>query len=534
MKSVCFYFQVHQPFRLRTYRFFDIGQNHHYYDEYQNRYIMKRIAEKCYLPMNKLLLDLINDYQGRFKVSFSISGVALDQFRLYAPEVLDSFRALSDSGGAEFLAETYSHSLSALRSKEEFFDQVNRQRSLVKGLIGYDPVSFRNTELIYSDQIGAMVAELGFETMLTEGAKHILGWKSPNFLYCNAINPKLKLLLKNFRLSDDIAFRFSQRSWDSWPLTSEKFVDWLNQVDDHQEVVNLFMDYETFGEHQWPETGIFEFMKALPGRIFSHSVFGFNTPSELSKLLQPVSAIHVPEPISWADEERDLTAWLGNDLQDDAFDRLYSLESDVRACSDEDIQNDWRLLQTSDHFYYMCTKWFSDGDVHKYFNPYGTPYDAYINFMNVLSDFIHRLELYSGHRLSDPSVNIKAHGDQYDIMEEHEAQVKKTATIRRKRTVKKRAVKKSSGTRKTASKSIEVKSISVSALRKVIKEFSQEQICHLIRAAEEGLRDQLMSSFGKRMLQDIEKLLEVQAVQKQQEKKAMAQLRKLLKENAKI
>lgn len=535
MKSVCFYFQVHQPFRLRTYRFFDIGHSHHYFDDYQNRYIMKRIADKCYLPMNKLLLDLINEYQGRFKVSFSISGVALDQFRLYAPEVLDSFRALAQSGGAEFLAETYSHSLSALRSKEEFFDQVNRQRTMVKGLIGFDPVSFRNTELIYSDQIGAMVAEMGFETMLTEGAKHILGWKSPNFLYCNAINPKLKLLLKNFRLSDDIAFRFSQRSWDSWPLTTEKFVDWLNQVDDQQEVVNLFMDYETFGEHQWPETGIFEFMKALPARVFSHSSFGFNTPSELSTLLQPVSAIHVPEPISWADEERDLTAWLGNDLQDDAFDRLYSLESAVRSCTDEDIQSDWRLLQTSDHFYYMCTKWFSDGDVHKYFNPYGTPYDAYINFMNVLSDFIHRLEMYSGKRLSDAPLNSISDGDQYDsIIEDLEKSDKRPANKRSRRTVKKRAVKKSVSSRKSSSKSVEGQNVSSVLLRKVLKEFSPDQICHLVRAAEEGLRDQLMSALGKRLLQDVEKLLEAMPVQKLQEKKAQSLLRKLLKENTKI
>jgi alpha-amylase len=392
MKSICFYFQVHQPFRLRTYRFFDIGENHYYFDDYRNKYIMKRVAEKCYLPMNQLLLDLISEYGAAFKVSFSISGVALEQFQMYAPEVLESFQRLAATGSVEFLAETYSHSLASLKSKDEFFNQVDIQRKMVKNLFGQDPKTFRNTELIYSDGIGEMVAELGFNTMLTEGAKHVLGWKSPNFMYCNSVNPKLKVLLKNFMLSDDLAFRFSQQSWDGWPLTTEKYVDWLNKIDPAQETINLFMDYETFGEHQWPETGIFEFMKALPGRVFSHSPFKFYTPSELSDILQPVAAIHVPYPMSWADEERDLTAWLGNDLQDDASDRLYEICEKVKNCDDPEIMRDWRYLQTSDHFYYMCTKWFSDGDVHKYFNPYNSPYEAYVNFMNILSDFMIRIE----------------------------------------------------------------------------------------------------------------------------------------------
>lgn len=391
MRSICFYFQVHQPFRLTNYRFFDIGTNHYYFDDYQNRYILRRVADKCYLPMNKLLLDLIKEYGSRFKISFSISGVALEQFRQYTPEVIESYRRLAETGCVEFLAETYSHSLSALKSREEFEMQVSQQQALLKELIGVQSTAFRNTELIYSDNIGAMVADMGYKVMLTEGAKHILGWKSPGYMYANSINPKLKLLLKNFQLSDDIAFRFSQTSWKEWPLSVEKYVDWLNAIDSNQEVVNLFMDYETFGEHQWPETGIFEFMKALPARVFSHSGFSFNTPSEFADMMQPVAPIYVPTPISWADEERDLTAWLGNDLQDDAFNRLYELRDKVYAASNDDILRDWKYLQTSDHFYYMCTKWFSDGDVHKYFNPYGTPYDAYINFMNVLSDFILRL-----------------------------------------------------------------------------------------------------------------------------------------------
>jgi len=387
MKSICFYFQVHQPFRLRKYRFFDIGKDHHYYDDFQNDYIMRRVGDKCYLPMNQLLLDLINEYGSRFKVSFSISGTALDQFEMYYPEVMESFKKLAATGSVEFLAETYPHALSSLKSKDEFTKQVQKQKARIKDLFGQEPTTFRNTELIYSNEIGAMVADMGFKTMLTEGAKHILGWKSPNYIYTNAINPKLKLLLKNFQLSDDIAFRFSSREWNEWPLTVDKYVGWLNQIGADEQVINLFMDYETFGEHQWPETGIFEFMKALPGEVFKHSNFEFNTPSEVSDKFQPIAKLNVPYPISWADEERDLTAWLGNELQDEAFDKLYALEKDVKKCGKPDILKDWEYLQTSDHFYYMCTKWFSDGDVHKYFNPYGSPYDAFINYMNILSDF---------------------------------------------------------------------------------------------------------------------------------------------------
>ncbi len=269
---------------------------------------------------------------------------------------------------------------------------MRHQQQRIKELFGYEPKTFRNTELIYSDKIGAMVADMGFDMMLTEGAKHILGWKSPNYMYNNAINPKLKLLLKNFRLSDDIAFRFSQQSWESYPLTTEKYIDWLNQIDDKEEVVNLFMDYETFGEHQWVETGIFEFMKVLPEKILSQTNFSFNTPSELSTQMQPIASVHVPYPISWADEERDLTAWLGNEMQDEAFNKLYQLDKTMKSIKDPALRRDWEYLQTSDHFYYMCTKWFSDGDVHKYFNPYGSPYEAFINYMNVLSDFIIRVE----------------------------------------------------------------------------------------------------------------------------------------------
>jgi len=387
MRTICFYFQVHQPFRFRRYRFFDIGNDHYYYDDFSNESILQKVAQKCYLPANELMLDLIQKYKGKFKIAYSISGIAMDQFRLYAPEVLESFKTLADTGKVEFLSETYAHSLSSLKGKEEFERQVRVHDQLIKEYFGQEPKVFRNTELIYSDEIGAMVADMGFKAMLTEGAKHVLGWKSPNYLYCNAINPKLKLLLKNFKLSDDIAFRFSNKSWSDYPLTADKFVDWLNQTPEKEEVLNLFMDYETFGEHQWKETGIFDFLEALPESVFKNSPFTFSTPSEVAQKLQVVSAVHVPHPISWADEERDLTAWLGNELQNEAFDKLYSLGEKVYESGNDGIKQDYAYLQVSDHFYYMSTKFFSDGEVHSYFNPYDTPYDAFINYMNILSDF---------------------------------------------------------------------------------------------------------------------------------------------------
>jgi alpha-amylase len=392
MRSICLYFQVHQPYRLRTYRFFNIGDDHHYYDDYQNRSIIRRVADKCYLPANKMMMDLIKEYGTAFKVSFSISGTAIDQLQAYAPEVIDSFRQLARTGCVEFLAETYSHSLASMTNKDEFFRQIDQHTDAIENLFGQRPVTFRNTELIYSDGIGEMAAEKGFTTMMTEGAKNILGWKSPNYMYCNAINPKLKLLLRNFRLSDDIAFRFSSQAWPEWPLTAEKFTGWLNAIDAKEEVVNVFIDYETIGERQWKETGIFDFFRSLPKTVFSQSNFTFSTPRELTDKLQPIAPLHVPYPISWADEERDLTSWLGNELQDEAFLKLFSSWDKVKECKDPDLIRDWGRLQTSDHFYYMCTKWFSDGAVHKYFNPYSSPYEAFINYMNVLSDFIIRLD----------------------------------------------------------------------------------------------------------------------------------------------
>ncbi|MDO4736074.1 MAG: glycoside hydrolase family 57 protein [Bacteroidia bacterium] len=391
-KSLCLYFQVHQPDRLRLYRFFDIGNDSQYFDDFANRTILKRVAQRCYLPMNQILLDLIEKNNGQFKVAFSISGVALEQFAEYAPEVLESFKKLAKTKCVEFLAETYSHSLASLVSPKEFVKQVKEHSAAIKKHLGVKPTAFRNTELIYSDAIGAAVADMGYNVMLTEGARHILGWKSPNFVYTNAINPKLKLLLKNFNLSDDIAFRFSDKSSANWPLTSDKYAGWLQQAANDSEIVNLFMDYETFGEHQSEATGIFEFVKALPAAVFANTELKFCTPSEAAAKHQPVAPLHVPDAISWADEERDTSAWLGNELQNEAFTKLYALEKDVMASKDAHLIADYRKLQESDHFYYMCTKFFSDGAVHKYFNPYETPYEAFINYMNALSDFALRVE----------------------------------------------------------------------------------------------------------------------------------------------
>ena len=387
MKKICFYFQVHQPFRLKKYRFFDIGNDSSYFDDVKNGEVMRKVAHKCYIPANEVMLGLIGEYGQGFRISYSISGTALDQMEMYAPEVLESFQRLAATGCVEFLGETYSHSLSALTSEVEFKRQVREHGKKIERLFGVKPLVFRNTELIYSDKIGRMVSDLGFRTMLAEGANHVLGWKSPNYLYCSAGNPELKLLLKNFKLSDDIAFRFSHSEGDGMPLTPQKFVRCLKEVGDNDEIINLFMDYETFGEHQWKETGIFDFMRRLPYEVFSRSDYSFVTPSQASAMLQPVAQLSMPVAVSWADEERDLSAWLGNDIQDDAFETLYRLEEKMKEVKNESILRDWRYLQTSDHFYYMCTKFFADGDVHKYFNPYSSPYDAFINYMNVLKDF---------------------------------------------------------------------------------------------------------------------------------------------------
>ncbi len=393
MKTVCLYFQVHQPLRLKTYRFFNMGKDHNYLDVSANRSIMQRVAAECYLPMNNLLLRLIRENEGAFKVTFSISGLAIEQFRSYTPEVLDSFRELAATGCVEFLAESYSHSLSSLISPEEFKGEVDAHVALMKEEFGYTPTSFRNTELIYSDQIGEQVAAMGFKAMLAEGARHILGWKSPNFVYANSIDSKLRVLLRNYKLSDDIAFRFSNQGWGEWPLTADKYAGWIADDNTTGEVVNLFMDYETFGEHQKASCGIFDFVAALPKAMLSTGKLQFATVTETAANNQPTGVLYCTHAMSWADEERDVTAWLGNELQNEAFGKLYGLQEKVHALNSPDFNYVWNFMKASDHFYYMATKWFSDGDVHSYFNPYDSAYNAFINYMNVLSDFANELDI---------------------------------------------------------------------------------------------------------------------------------------------
>jgi alpha-amylase len=387
MPSVCFYFQVHQPVRLRHYTVFD--NNDEYFDDYKNSSICRKVANKCYLPANRLLLEMIRRFKGRFRIAYSITGLLLEQFERFSPEVLSTFDALAETGCVEFLAETYYHSLSFLYSRDEFVEQINKHIEVINYFFGQKPRVFRNTELIYNNDLAALIESMNcFDAIISEGADHILGYRSSNFVYqpkgCN----HLKLLLKNYSLSDDIAFRFSNRNWPQWPLTADKFARWISNVNGNGNVVNLFMDYETFGEHQWEDTGIFDFMRHLPGEILKHPDNNFKTPTEVIQSYGSADTVDVPHIISWADTERDLSAWLGNAMQSNAIHELYRLEKKIKSTKDDKIIADWRKLQTSDHFYYMCTKYFSDGDVHKYFNPYDSPYDSYINFMNVL-DHLH-------------------------------------------------------------------------------------------------------------------------------------------------
>lgn len=383
MASVCFYFQVHQPYRLRRYSVFD--NDPHYFDEAANRGILQKVAHKCYLPTNELLLDLIRRYEGRFRISYSLTGVFLDQCEQYMPEVTNSFRRLAETGSVEFLSETYYHSLSFLYSRAEFTEQVNLHRDKIQRLFGHTPRVFRNTELIFNNHVAQAAAEMGYKAVICEGADHVLGYRSPTYLYTPP-GGSIRLLLKNYRLSDDIAFRFGNRGWSEWPMTADKFAGWVNQVNGNGYVVNLFMDYETFGEHQWADTGIFEFLRHLPEAVFRYADNDFKTPSECVECYPTSGEYDVPHMISWADTERDLSAWLGNAMQANALHETYKLEDQIKQTGDSWLLSDWRRLTTSDHYYYMCTKYFADGDVHKYFNPYDSPYDSYINFMNVLDN----------------------------------------------------------------------------------------------------------------------------------------------------
>ena len=394
MPSVCFYFEVHQPFRLRRYSVFEAmsahGRSPQYFDDRTNREVAAKVAAKCYLPANRLILDLVRRHAGRFRVSYAVTGTAMDQFALYAPEVLDSFAALAGTGCVEFLAETYHHSLASVAGPAEFAAQVELHRRRLADAFGVTPRVFRNTELIYDNTLARRVAEMGFVGVLAEGVDRVLGWRSPNFVYRPPASRGPSILLKNYGLSDDIAFRFSDRNWAGWPLTPRKFAASL--AGQPGPLTNLFMDYETLGEHQWADTGIFDFLAALPEVLPAEAGADFVTVSEAVERFPPVGELDVSRATSWADSERDLSAWLGNPMQNNALMALYELEKPVKDTGDLALIEDWRRLTTSDHLYYMSTKGLSDGEVHAYFSPYDNPYDAYINFMNVLDNLRRRIK----------------------------------------------------------------------------------------------------------------------------------------------
>jgi len=422
MASIVFYFQVHQPYRLRRYSVFD--EDHFYFEDRKNAEICEKVADKCYRPATKLILDLVKRHKGSFKVSYALTGVVLDQLEHWTPDVIDLFKELADTGCCEFVGETYYHSLSFLYSHQEFVHQVDMHTQRIQDLFGHTPRVFRNTELIYNNELPRFVASMKdkngdprFAGILCEGVDRLLKERSPNYVYrpieglggetlTGPGDRPFGLLLKNYRLSDDIAFRFSDRGWSEWPLSAERFAEWVHQINGDGYLCNLFMDYETFGEHQWADTGVFSFLDKLPEAIFDHAPGEnhFNTPSEALAQFDPVGVYDVHETISWADTERDLTAWRGNAMQHNALEETYRVETAIKQrvaeaeahakkTGDQEtlaeanyLLADWRKLTTSDHFYYMCTKYFADGDVHKYFNPYDSPYDSYINFMNVLDN----------------------------------------------------------------------------------------------------------------------------------------------------
>ena len=385
MPSVCFYFEVHQPYRLKPYGALQVGRDHEYFDDGLNAEVMRKVADKCYLPANDSMLRLIEKTDGRFRVSYAITGVAIEQMKRYAPEAMDSFVRLAKTGAVEFIGETYYHSLAALYDKKELEAQIDLEMKLIRKEFGQTPRVFRNTELIYDDEIGQFVADLGFDGMICEGAYDVLDWRSPNFVY-RVPGRDMRLLTKNYKLSDDIAFRFSNRAWADYPLTAEKFVRWVHAQSGAGDVINLFMDYETFGEHQWKETGIFDFLEQLPDLLFTDSSWDILTPSQAIDRYRPLGDLPFHRTVSWADEGRDVSAWRGNAMQQRALEEIYSLGEAIRRRNNSHLLALWRRLQTSDHFYYMATKSAADADVHEYFSPYEGPYDAFIHYMNVLKD----------------------------------------------------------------------------------------------------------------------------------------------------
>ena len=391
MKSVCFNFKIHQPYRLKRYRFFDIGNDHYYYDDFTDDEVITRLANTSYIPMADTLLDIIKKTNGSFKFSISISGTAIEQLQMYVPEYIDKLKQLISTGCVEILSGTYSHSLSSLEDPEEFMREVKAHDDLIETLFGQRPKVFANTELIYDDDIAMLVKAMGFGACLTDGAKHILGWKSPNYIYSAATAPDLKLLLTNDKLAEDISMNFNNPSWHEYPLTADKYVDWIAALPQEEQIVNLLLSMDTFGSFLPASTGIFEFMKALPDFAREKGI-EFTTPSDVVAKLRAVGELSIPYPISAIDEARDVSAWKGNELQNEALRKLYAVAERVDLCTDRRLKQDWKYLQSSDHFYYMSTKNLADGASHAAFSPYESPFAAFTNYMNVLSDFLVRVE----------------------------------------------------------------------------------------------------------------------------------------------
>lgn len=391
MKAISLNFEIHQPMRLKRYRFFDIGNDHYYYDDFLNDDIISRIAERAYIPAAKTLLRMIEDSKGAFRCSISISGVAIEQFENYVPEMIELLKKLADTGSVEFLAVPYAYSLASITDPEEFAEQVRIQSNKLNTLFGVDPKVLRNTEMIYDDEMAPHILAMGYKGVLTEGAKHILGWKSPDYVYAAESAPQLKLLLRNAKLSEDISRRFTDTSWDQFPLTADKYMDWISATPPEEQIINICLNLEIFGGTHPASSGILQFLEALP-RMAQQRGIEFWTPSEAIARIKPVDTMTIMHPISNADEARDVSAWMGNKLQNEAINKLYSVAERVRLCTDRRLKQDWWYLQASDHFFYMSTKHTADGSAHAMFSPYETPYQAFTNYMNVLSDFIVRVE----------------------------------------------------------------------------------------------------------------------------------------------
>lgn len=398
-RGITLYLHVHQPWRVRKYSIFDTAEAHNYFSESDhgsernNEMVLRKVADKSYRPMNALLEKLLHTHPD-FKISLSISGTFIEQAEAWTPDVLDSFKRLIATGRVEILSETYHHSLAFFYSRREFEQQVETHRQKIRDIFGVETSVFRNTELAYNDELGKWAEEYGFKGVLAEGWDTVLGWRSPNYVYRPAGTKNIGLLLKNYHLSDDLAFRFSNREWKEWPLSADTYSDWMNTALTDGNLVNLFMDYETFGEHQWADTGIFDFFETFVGKWLSHADNTFYTVSEALQVQEPVDEISMPTTVTWADTERDLSAWLGNSIQQEALKNLYSLEDDIVRSGDQTLVDDWRRLQSSDHTYYMCTKWSTDGDVHAYFSPYDSPYEAFLYYMNAIRDLRYRLMAY--------------------------------------------------------------------------------------------------------------------------------------------